>query len=276
MGIFVLASLALLTSPTVASPGNKTSDFNLGRGGAMVYQIPGNCDALKKLGVNWFYNWSLEDKDKCQTEAIKFIPSVWGLVGSTPKLPNYVDKTTPVITYNEPNYKGQAEMTPQQAIEMWPYLEALGNPLTSPPVSACESPNDSNCLNNHWLEDFMSLANLNHRRVDIIALHFYGCDSTSLLNYLDLWARQFPGKPIWLTEWACLPWAGDPARYIDQVLPGIERRTKANAWFAVTTEGTEFYPNFSELVTPQGNLTSLGLRYRQYKYKTFIPLVIRP
>ena len=75
-----------------------------------------------------------------------------------------------LLGFNEPDLGEQANMTVEQALELWPRLEATGMRLGSPAV-ACGGADAGG-----WLDRFMAGAKQSGHRVDFIALHWYGAD----------------------------------------------------------------------------------------------------
>jgi len=220
------------------------------RGAAMPYGQE-QCSDIATLGVSWYYNWHYIDP--CPGSRSEYMPMVWGAEFPTGA---QFGGAGWLMGPNEPNYRGQAVATPEEVAAMWPQVEATGRRLVSPAVSACESESDDNCFDRFWLEKFMTACQ--DCRIDAISLHWFGCDVYELAAYLDRRAAQFD-RPLWLTEWACPSWAGDPAAFMRQALPVVEARTERNAWFATRTAGWQW---LDPLVGAMG-LTELGREYAQ-------------
>ena len=222
-------------------------------GAATPWQRTMNCQASVALNTSWAYNWGPTNKDNCET--VEFVPMVWGKITSVPVL---TDNSQWLLPFNEPNYSGQAVMTPAQAVAMWSFLEATGRKLTTPAVSACENPNNPLCLNNHWLEQFMTACV--GCRIDALALHYYSCSVNDLRNYLAYRHAQYPSLPIWLTEFGCPTYAGDPVAFMRDAIPMLDSLSyvKRYAAFAVDTTG---FSDFLSLTDGNGNLTTLGQVY---------------
>jgi hypothetical protein len=111
-----------------------------------------------------------------------------------------------LLGYNEPDLASQANMTPQQALDLWPKLQATGLVLGSPAVAAHAADAGG------WLDQFMQGAHSRGYRVDFIAVHWYGSDFrtaesvSQLQSYLQAVHDRY-GLPIWLTEFALLKFA---------------------------------------------------------------------
>src|SRR5262249_35947653 len=73
-----------------------------------------------------------------------------------------------LLGFNEPDHPQQANMTVQQALELWPHLTATGMRVGSPATAADPS------LSGSWLEKFMDGAKARGYRVDFVCVHWYG------------------------------------------------------------------------------------------------------
>lgn len=98
---------------------------------------------------------------------------------------------------NEPEFPEQANLSVDQAVQLWKQflqpLTSLGIRLGSPAISSAPA-------GKKWLKEF-----LNHCQgcsVDFIALHWYGEDWMNMRNYLLEMHALFPNYTIWLTEFA--------------------------------------------------------------------------
>jgi hypothetical protein len=150
-----------------------------------------------------------------------------------------------LLGFNEPDLGGQANMTVDRALELWPRLEGTGMRLGSPAVAfGADTPGG-------WLDRFMTGAKARGLQIDFITLHWYGSDFGPaavghLRNYLEATHRRY-GKPIWVTEFGLIDFTGSP-KYPDDArqaafvkgstammedLPYVERY----AWFALPAVG---------------------------------------
>lgn len=212
-----------------------------------------DCGDVATLGAGWWYNWSTDARG-CNAKG--FVPMVWGQLTAVPTL---TDNGAWLMGFNEPNYRGQAELTPQEAAAMWPLLEATGRRLVTPAVSACEWLGNPACLNRQWLEQFMAACD--GCRFDALALHWYGCSAVDLFVYLDSRHRQYPTLPIWLTEFGCPSYAGDPVAFMRDAVPMLRRLPYVHRYAAFATR-TPDWPEFPPLVA-DGALTAVGRKYVQ-------------
>jgi len=68
------------------------------------------------------------------------------------------------LGFNEPDHPDQANMTVQQALDLWPHLTATGMRVGSPATAADPSSSGS------WLEQFMDGAKARGYRVDFVCV----------------------------------------------------------------------------------------------------------
>jgi hypothetical protein len=220
-------------------------------------------------GVSWWYDWS-NQPTAAPPSAIDFVPMVWGsaaLAGPIPSGARYL------LGFNEPNFKSQSNLTPQQAAADWPMVEALahaqGIPIVSPGVNFCGSAADpSGCSAPTvtdpytWLKDFFAACP--GCEVDAVAVHWYNCDLPSLQGYIEGNGAglegfvQF-GKPIWLTEFSCdgSHTAADQRTYMQAAVPYLEGNPHVArySWFSSNNIASALLTN------PDGTLTALGSTY---------------
>ena len=117
----------------------------------------------------WSYSWN-RDYREAIPDGVEFVPMFWGAANVTDseiqRIKGLVDSgiVKNVLGFNEPDLTSQANMTVEEAIELWPKLEELGVPLGSPVPSS---------VNSVWLDQFMSEAESKNLRVDFICIHIY-------------------------------------------------------------------------------------------------------
>ena len=136
---------------------------------------------------------------------------IWGAADVTASTLSQVKQEGPyLLGFNEPDMASQSNMTPAQALSLWPQLMATGMQLGSPAVA-----DDA--------RHARRLAGPVHvrrpargYRVNFITLHWYGADFATgaavsqLQSYLQaVYARYH--LPIWLTEFALANFGGSPA-----------------------------------------------------------------
>jgi hypothetical protein len=214
-------------------------------------------------GITWWYDWGAGPASGAAA-GFEFVPMIWGNNNiSGTKIPA---GSKYLLGFNEPNFSSQANLTPTQAANLWPQVEAIaksaGIPLVSPAVNYCGACSDPSITDPYtWLEDFFNACS--GCEVDYIAVHWYNCDLPSLQGYLE-GSSNFAGfaqfnKPIWLTEFACDN-SNDVAAqqaYMKLAVPYLE--SQANifrySWF-----NSSAIPN-AQLTNSNGTLTALGQTY---------------
>jgi len=236
--------------------------------GVSTWNFSQNAAAMKAVSVAWYYNWSASPAQG--VGSTEFVPMIWGPGSVTASNLNRA-KTSgkTLLAFNEPDFASQANMSVEQALMLWPQLQATGLRLGSPAVAT------GGATAGGWLDRFMTGARQRGYRVDFIALHWYGSDFSSaavthLANYLRAVHERY-GLPIWLTEYALIKFGSGGSTYPSaaQQTAFIKGSTEMMnqlsyveryAWFALPTpdEGGEGTGLFH---AGQG-LTAAGNAYR--------------
>lgn len=234
-------------------------------------------------GVCWHYNWGITpnntvaDVEGPGTD-MEFVPMIWGGNFNEEGLRTYLTEHPGVkylLGFNEPNFKAQANMTPEVAAEIWPKVEAIaedfnlklvGPALNYSPDAPYQNPID-------WYDEFFEL--YPDARVDFLALHCYMIGADGMMNFINSIAERY-GKQIWLTEfcaWDGLTRTEADARKIqrDEMVRKIEAlelspNVYRYSWFMA--KGADNYPYYSLLKYKNvnqgieaGTLTDLGKVY---------------
>lgn len=183
------------------------------RKGVGVWSFNGVNSALGKSGAAWYYTWSTTHSG---VSGPGFVPMIWGSASaSTGALAQAKQAGPYLLGFNEPDMSAQSNMTVDQALSLWPKLEAAGKVLGSPAVAY------GGDTAGGWLDRFMSGAKAKGYRVDFIALHWYGGDFSTpnavaqLKSYLQAVYNRYH-KPIWLTEFALIDFSGGTRFPTDQ------------------------------------------------------------
>jgi hypothetical protein len=237
--------------------------------GASVWNESGITQALKASGVSWFYDWAPTPGAVKAPSGVQFVPMMWnGASVTTANLAAAKRDGSTLLGFNEPDMTGQANMTVDQALNLWPKLEATGMRLGSPAVAwgADQS--------GQWLDRFMAGAKSRGYRVDFITLHWYGSDFTTanavsqLRSYINATYARYH-KPIWLTEYALMnfgsgakyPSASNQAAFVTASTKMLQSLSYVEhyAWFALptNTDGT----NGTGLFRPGAVATEPGKAY---------------
>ncbi|MFC7994143.1 glycosyl hydrolase [Streptomyces pilosus] len=216
-----------------------------GRRGVALNPVDGADRALADSGASWYYNWASSKGTFAGPEGAEFVPMIWGPGSVTDaELGRAAAEGTHLLGFNEPDLPGQADMTVEQALDLWPRLEATGLRLGAPAVAF------GGDVEGGWLDRFMRGAAERGLRVDFIPLHWYGGDfgpdaPEQLRRYLQAVHDRY-GKPVWLTEYALTDFSGPTPRHPDQrqqtdfvrsstaMLNGLGF-VERYAWFALST-----------------------------------------
>jgi RNA polymerase sigma factor (sigma-70 family) len=176
--------------------------------GAAAWNFSGIQTALAASGVSWYYNWGTNPSGITAPSNVQFVPMIWGPGSVTAaNLAQVKQEGDTLLGFNEPDMTSQSNMTPAQALDLWPQLMATGMALGSPAVAAnAATPGD-------WLDQFMQGAQSKGYRVNFITVHWYGSDFVTadavsqLESYLAAVHARY-GLPIWLTEYALINFSG--------------------------------------------------------------------
>lgn len=226
---------------------------------------------------HWYYTWGTtipESQEANMPANAEFVPMFWGAgnvnANNINKLINLKNqgKIKYILGFNEPDLREEANMTVEQALDLWPQLESIGLPLVSPATSYPSLNPDS------WFVRFMDGAQSRGLRVDYIAVHLYvgGNPGTYIKILQDVYARY--GKPIWITEFAVRDdnTGGNPANnmytpemiltFMQNLLPQLEALdfVYRYAWFNPSPTMAGLWP--CALFNQNGSLTILGDYYK--------------
>lgn len=224
-------------------------------------------------GVSWYYNWGNVPGKGYQDEVInfkgmEFVPMVWNGNYSADNIREYVKShpgTKYLLGFNEPNFTKQANMTPQQAAELWPAVKALADELNLQLVAPAlnYSPNPPYNSPTKWMDEFVALVGLD--AFDFTAIHNYG--GLTVMKQLATEFHDKYGKPVWVTEFCLWPNEGDPNDYvspenqISSMVETVEWLEKTDwifryAWFKpIGNSNATKGPNYGLLEHPGGGTT---------------------
>ena len=208
--------------------------------------------------VAWWYNWSVSGSSK---SGIEFAPMVWGSGSLSSAIPS---GSKFLLTFNEPNFMAQANLTAAAAAGYWPAIQtkAAGLSIVGPGMNFCGPAAQCNGTDPYqYLTDFFAACT--NCEVDYVAVHWYNCDLPSLKDYLEPGGslagfEQF-GKPIWLTEFSCdtSASAAQQETYMRAAIPYLEGNPKVfrYSWFSADP-----IPS-AKLMGSDGSPTALGQVY---------------
>ncbi len=221
---------------------------------------------VERAGFAWHYDWLASPLKDIAADPVSssFIPMVWDETCVTAQNLGSakLSGATTLLGFNEPDNPDQSRMTVDQALALWPQLEATGMRLGSPAATQYGTLGAGS-----WLGRFMTGAESKDLKVDFITTHYYSQDKDvgSFERWLEAVHAQY-NKPIWVTEWALADWSS-PSRFsaVEQAefaragtemmddLPFVER----HAWFAAYDGGDGWNLN-SGVFDASGALTAVG------------------
>ena len=230
-------------------------------------------------GVSWFYNWgntpNANIADVPGEETIEYIPMCWNANYNADGIREYCKahpETKYLLGFNEPNFKLQANMTPEVAAEKWPAVKALadelGLELVGPAVNYSPDGPENDPFT--WYANFVKLVGTD--AFDYIALHCYSGGTSGMQDMIDRFYGLY-GKKIWLTEFSM---GGDgginvgsPEAQISSMVQQLEYLEKSDkvfrySWFIA--KGTTTRSPYIGLIVPKNGygereLTEVGKVY---------------
>jgi hypothetical protein len=256
-------------APTTTAPTAKPTTpphMPIAKKGISTWQFTGLADAVKDVKASWYYNWGTNND--AMPAGAEFVPMIWDENVDTPaNLAKVKSEGSTLLGFNEPDLAGQANMTVDQALRLWPDLQATGMRLGSPAVAY------GGDTANGWLDRFMTGARARKLRVDFITLHWYGGDFSAaavgqFMGYVKAVHDRY-NLPIWVTEYGLMNFTGTPKFPNTQQLTAfITNSTKQlqaasyverYAWFSLPAVGDSVgYGLYTNATTP----TAAGVAYR--------------
>jgi hypothetical protein len=224
---------------------------------------------VSALKVYWHYSWGIDAFT--EPDSVRFVPMIWGkwsLEKNLQKVDSLakIGKVTHLLGFNEPDGKGQANLTVEESLSYWPKLMELNIPLGSP---ACIH------ADNEWMKGFMAKAKEKKFRVDFICVHWYGgANAQSLIDHLKS-IYDLYNLPIWLTEFAPADWSASSPEtskvtkekalvFMQQILPALEKLDFVHRYSWYSSDPANKALGNSALFDKAGKLTLLGEYYSKF------------
>lgn len=220
----------------------------------------GKSEPSAMLDSRWHYDWSGGGESTLDME---FVPMRHNARWDSFEKINELENVTHLLGFNEPNQPDQANMTVQEALDMWPKLQASGLRLGSP------SPNDAQ-RGLDWLYEFMDGADERGYRVDFVAVHYYKADwpTKKMIGWLRDIHLRTGRRPIWLTEFNNgAPWSKDHD-------PSYAENARQLAQYCRAMDSVDFVERYAVFnlgpdtkqrqLIKQGELTPAGEWYEAY------------
>lgn len=231
-------------------------------------------------GVCWYYNWANTPAKGYENGVIdftdiEFVPMCWNANYDADKIREYCKShpaTKYILGFNEPNFKRQANMTPQKAAEKWPEIVALAKELNLKIVAPAlnYSPDAPYTDPTKWMDEFTALVGKD--AYDYVAVHNYG--GLDVMKTIATTFHDRYDKDVWVTEF-CF-WPGEsgyvaPQGQISSMISTVEWLEKTPwiyryAWFkAIGKHDSPEAPNYALIITENGigerHLSEQGLIY---------------
>jgi hypothetical protein len=269
---YALLIVAAVTACSGAASTSTRSTLSKSAKRGIAYDLASPADlAALSPGVSWWYNWSpypnaAVPANYATQYDMQFEPMLWTFNGTVSGMQTHGY----ILVLNEPNLVTQANVTPQQAAQMWPQFEALasqtganivGPAMTWGTMTGYEDPVA-------WLDAFYAAYeaanNGRQPRIDYLAFHWYDYGLAAQLDRLTKY-----GKPFWVTEFANWHSQNDGAEIntlaeqeaqMTDMVATCESRTDVfrYAWF---TGRLSPDPHYTSLLGATGQLTDLGKLY---------------
>lgn len=210
---------------------------------------------IASLNPQWYYTWNAKS---ILGLPIPFVPMAWGKSYMPPTPALFSD--APLLGFNEPDGATQSNLTPQQALSLWPTITESGKRIGSPATAANPVKPGS------WLEQFVTLGGT----FDFVCVHWYAPpNAVSFLAQIDaIWAKY--KKPIWVTEFAVADWSGKfpggfPPSLVESFMKdacaGLDAREHVERYTWKTRSTSDSKMGTSALFNDDGSLTALGTIY---------------
>lgn len=257
--IIIFIAFALMSGPAMAQKAGVGAWEN------SQNSILGWIENVPSLG--WYYNWRTDHiySQSRQRRTVEFVPMIHSAKDMNKKITSELPVRA-LLAFNEPDGNGgghQANLSVEEAIGLWPKLEARGLRLGSPATTQPQT-----LGRNSWQRRFMTQAKAKGLRVDFMAVHYYSTNGNVMefRNWLNAVHSEY-GKPIWVTEFAYVDWYrpsavsyeqnaafAEKAIVMMQELPFVER----HAWFAANPYPWNGQPPAINLVSDNLAPTPIG------------------
>lgn len=244
--------------------------------GVGAWHADGLSAGLADSRARWYYTWAPHDPRTGTPAGCEFVPMLWGASDVTDKALRAAESTGKVLlTFNEPDVRGQANLSVEAALNLWPKLQKSRLRLGAPAVSVgADAPG-------RWLDRFMTGARARRYRVDVIPVHWHvrspavwnsdiAAAVADLRGHLEAVHRRYD-RPVWLTEFS-LATRDDAGRVLARP-PAVQARfLDASAAMLATLPFLERWAWFTgppwpdgpdtRLYDAGGRATVIGERYR--------------
>lgn len=270
------ASRSYISSALATVPGD--NDYNIGqaadqslgplskRGLSFENVDLANTFRMKCPSCSRAYNWGPRTEGLSQD--LIFVPMLWDdSPGRTASWALTMTKAISdgcreVLSFNEPDNIGQANMTPEQAaLSHVKYLNPYKDKLKIGAPSVSNSVVNGEGL--RWLSEFFEVCAQQETTcaVDFCPVHWYSWDvlyreqwSSDLLRHLKSAYEICGGRPVWLTEFA-VPGNDEITQlFLKEIIPELEELEYLSAYFY-------FFVSVGRLMSTDNSLSISGETY---------------
>ena len=182
--------------------------------GAAKKGFTGSLAGARALNAAWYYNWGPKGESVPGVEFVPMVKGKWHVNDATLAAIKASGAKT-LLTFNEPERTTQGNLTVDEALGLWPQLEATGLRLSSPAPS-------SDAQGMAWLERFLEGAMKRKLRVDFIAVHWYRSANENEFSQWLAGLHHKWGRPIWVTEFNAYYTKGDRDRFAEMSFKMLE------------------------------------------------------
>jgi len=162
--------------------------------------------------------------------------------------------STALLGFNEPDYSGQANLSPATAATGWTTnMEPFAGKakLVSPAVTNGGSP-----MGLTWLSSFIS--DCSSCTIDAVAIHWYnGGDSTAFKSYIQEAYTAGGNRPLWITEFQASGTTDEQNTFLQEVIPFLDSSDMVERYaYFMASDGI--------LLSSGTTLSTLGQTYASY------------
>lgn len=148
----------------------------------------------KTLGAAWAYSWT----NQMDLQVKESVPMIWGGFPSG-QVPPVTGSSRWLMGFNEPDLKGQADLTPAQAVPLWSQIEQkYPDRLLVAPGPSHDHP--------EWIVQFRDAFIAKYGRpprFDALSVHCYwgmAQQCIDLTKRYEGWASAWGTHEVWVTE----------------------------------------------------------------------------
>ncbi|KJZ75057.1 hypothetical protein HIM_05543 [Hirsutella minnesotensis 3608] len=226
--------------PAPSAGGAGGSTFSSKRG--IAYNDVTLANSLSKQceKCGWAYNWGSNPQNL--DPRLSFVPTLWGPREQfTQNWDSDVQKALgkgakALFSFNEPDNAGQCNLSPGQAASGHvQYMNKYGGKALIGSPSITNSGQAGQGI--QWLKGFMDACNQQPEKchVDFVNVHWYSPaeQEASLYDHLQKAHEVSGGKPVWLTEFAAVDAAGQPAntpQFLKSVMAKLDKIDYVHAY----------------------------------------------